>query len=75
VGPERCPLGLVSTTGELLKSKNSGSGVDPEITAVGIRRDNHRALLYPQKLALTSPTSGSRSVDIVHSLTKATGLL
>jgi hypothetical protein len=30
------------------------------------------ATLYPQTLALTSPTSGSRSVDIVHSQTEAT---
>jgi hypothetical protein len=29
--------------------------------------------LYPQKLALTSPTSGGRSVGIVHSRTQATG--
>jgi len=28
--------------------------------------------LYPQKLALTSPTGGARSVGIVRSLTKAT---
>jgi len=28
--------------------------------------------LYPQKLALTSPTGGGRSVGIVHSRTKAT---
>jgi hypothetical protein len=28
--------------------------------------------LYPQKLALTSPTSGGRSVDIVRSRTQAT---
>jgi hypothetical protein len=31
----------------------------------------HRAL-YPQKLALTSPTSGGRSVDIVRSQSNAT---
>jgi hypothetical protein len=30
--------------------------------------------LYPQKLALTSPTSGGRSVSIVRSWTKATEL-
>jgi hypothetical protein len=28
-------------------------------------------VLYPQKLAVTSPTSGSRSVGIVRSRTKA----
>jgi hypothetical protein len=31
-----------------------------------------RDTLYPQKLALTSPTIGGRSVDIVRSHTKAT---
>jgi hypothetical protein len=36
-----------------------------EITAVGILRANHATPLYPQKLALTSPTSGVRSVGIV----------
>jgi hypothetical protein len=43
-----------------------------EITAVGIRRANHVTSLYPQKLALTSPTWGGRLVGIVLSLTKAT---
>jgi hypothetical protein len=33
-----------------------------------------RDTLYPQKLTLTSPTSGCRSVGIVRSLTKATEL-
>jgi hypothetical protein len=33
-----------------------------------------RDTLYPQKLALTSRTSGSRSVGIVHSRTKVTEL-
>jgi hypothetical protein len=31
-------------------------------------------LLYPQKLALTSPTGGGRSVGMVRSRTKATEL-
>jgi hypothetical protein len=31
-----------------------------------------RHTLYPQKLALTSPTSGGRSVGIVRSLTQTT---
>jgi hypothetical protein len=33
-----------------------------------------RGTLYPQKLALTSPTSGDRSVGMVRSQTKATEL-
>ena len=43
--------------------------------AVGIRCADHVTPLYPQKLALTSPTGGGRSVGIVRSLTKATELL
>jgi hypothetical protein len=46
-----------------------------ENTAVGIRHADHTTPLYPQKLALTSPTSGCRSVGIVRSRTKATELL
>ena len=42
------------------------------LTAVGTRCADHTTPLYPQKLALTSPTSGGRSVGIVRSLTKAT---
>ena len=40
--------------------------------AVGIRCAYHVTTLYPQKLALTSPTGGGRSVGIVRSWTKAT---
>jgi hypothetical protein len=43
-----------------------------EITAVGIRCDDHTTPLYSQMLALTSPTSGGRSVGIVRSKTEAT---
>jgi len=39
---------------------------------VGIRCADHVTPLYPPKLALTSPTSGGRSVGIVRSRTKAT---
>jgi hypothetical protein len=38
--------------------------------AVGIRHADHVAPLYPQKLALTSPTSGGRSVGKVRSRTQ-----
>jgi hypothetical protein len=41
----------------------------------GIRRTDHATPLYPQKLALTSPTIGGRSVGIVCSRTKATELV
>jgi len=39
---------------------------------VGTRCANHVTPLYPQKLALTSPTGGGRSVRMVRSRTKAT---
>ena len=39
---------------------------------MGIRCADHVSPLYPQKLALTSPTGGGRSVGIVRSRTKAT---
>jgi hypothetical protein len=37
-----------------------------------IRRTDHATPLYPQKLALTSPTSGGRSFGIVRSRTQYT---
>ena len=39
---------------------------------MGIRCEDHVTPLYPQKLELTSPTGGGRSVGIVRSRTKAT---
>jgi len=42
---------------------------------VGIRCTDHVTPLYPQKLTLTSPTGGSRSVGIVRSRTEATELV
>jgi hypothetical protein len=72
VGLEQGPLSFVSTIEELLGRKISGFGL--EIREYG-RRDPSRWLrssLYPQKLALTSPTSGGRSVGTVRSRTKAT---
>jgi len=39
---------------------------------VGTRCADHVTPLYPQKLALTLPTGGSRSVGIVRLQTKAT---
>ena len=41
---------------------------------MGIRCADHVTPLYPQKLALISPTGGGRSVGIVRSRTKATEL-
>jgi hypothetical protein len=66
VGPEWGPLSLVSTL-ELLERKSSSSSL--ENRGYGSRDSSHwpRDTLYLQKLALTSPKSGSRSVCIVHS--------
>jgi hypothetical protein len=61
VDPERGPLSLVSTIEKLLERKSSGSCLE---TWKYSRRDPSswpRDTLYPQKLALTSPT-GARSV-------------
>jgi hypothetical protein len=59
VSLERGPLSLVSTTEELLERKSSRFGL--KIREYGRRDPSHwpRDTLYPQKLALTSPTSGS----------------
>jgi hypothetical protein len=65
------PLSLVSTIEEILGRKGSGSSL--ENWEYG-RRDPSRwkrGTLYPQELALASPTSGSRSGCIVLLRTKA----
>jgi hypothetical protein len=60
VGLERGPLSLVSTTEELAERKNRSSGL--ENRKYGCRDQSRlpRDTLHPQKLALTSPTSGGR---------------
>jgi hypothetical protein len=71
MGLERGPLSLVSTIEELLERKSSCSGLENREYG---RRDPSRSphvTLYPQKLALTSPTNGGRSDGIVHSRTQA----
>jgi hypothetical protein len=70
VGLELGPLSLASTIEELLGRKSSGSGLVSR--EYGYRNPSPwpRGTLCPQKLALTSPTSGS--VGIVLSQTQAT---
>jgi len=56
-----------------LNKKSSGSRFRKQrFTAVGTHCANHMKPLYPQKLALTSPTGGGRSVGMVRLRTKAT---
>ena len=74
VGLERGPLSLVRSIEELLEwKKSSGSRSRKQrLMAVGTRCADHVSPLYPQKLALTSPTGGGRSVGIVRVRTKVT---
>jgi hypothetical protein len=72
VALERGPLSLVSTIEELRRSNSSGSGLENRECGRGDPFRWPRDTLYPQKLALTSPTRGGRSVCIVRVRTKAT---
>jgi hypothetical protein len=75
MGLERGPLRLVSTTEELLGSNSSGSGIETENTALGIRHADHMAPSIRRKLTLNSLTSGGRLVGIVRLWTDATKFL
>jgi hypothetical protein len=55
-----------------IKRSSGSRSRKQRITAVGILCADHVTTLYPQKLALSSPTCGGRSVGIVRSRTKAT---
>jgi hypothetical protein len=73
VSLERGPLSLMSITEKLLELKSSGSGSrKPRLTAMGDPLRRPRDTLYPQKLALTSPTCGGRPVGTVRLRTEAT---
>jgi hypothetical protein len=73
VGLERGPLCLVSTTEELLKRKNSGSGLEnQDYGRRGSTVLTTQHLAMRKKLVLISPTSGGSSVGIVRSRTQAT---
>ena len=59
--------------GATWKKKSSGSRSRKQrLTAMGTRCADHVTSFYPQKLALTPPTGGGRSVGIVRVRTKAT---
>jgi hypothetical protein len=75
VGLERGPLSLVSTTEELLGSNSSGSGLESREYGRRIRHADDVAPSIRKKLALTSLTSGGRSVGILRLRTEATELL
>jgi hypothetical protein len=72
VGLEWVSLSLMSTIEELLGRKRSGSSLESRDYGCGNPLCWLRDTLYPQKLALTSPTSGGRSVGMVCSRTKVT---
>jgi hypothetical protein len=75
VGVERGLLSIVSATEELIARKRSCSGLENQDYG---RRDPPswlRDTLYPQMLALTSPTSGGRSVGIVRPRTRPRSLV
>jgi hypothetical protein len=75
VGLEQGPLSLISTIEELLERQSSCAGLENRDYGRGDLPRWPLDTLFPQKLALTSPISGSSSVDIVRSRTKATELL
>jgi hypothetical protein len=72
VSLERGPLSLVSTIEELLGRKISGSGLEKRDYGRRYSSRRPRGIPYPQKLELTSPARGGRSVGIVRSRTQAT---
>jgi hypothetical protein len=63
MGLELGPLSLVSTIEELLGRNSSGSGLENWEYGRGDPLRWPRNTLYPQKLALTSPARGGRSVS------------
>jgi hypothetical protein len=74
VGLERGLLRLVGTIEEMLGRKSSCSGLEKR--EYGCRDPSRwpRDTLYPQKLALSSPTSGGRSIGIFRLRTQAAEL-
>jgi hypothetical protein len=73
VSLQRGPLNLVKIIEGQHESKSSGSGQENRINGRGDPLRWPRDTLYPQKLALTLPTSGGRSVGVVCLRTKGHG--
>jgi hypothetical protein len=69
---ERGPLSPLSTTEELHGRKSSGSGLESQEYDIRDPPRWPRGTIYPQNLALTSPTSDGLSVGIVRLRTEAT---
>jgi hypothetical protein len=74
LGLERGPLSLVTTIEVLLGRNSSGSGLENREYGRGDPLRWPRDTLYPQNLALTSPTCGDRSIGTVRFRTKTTEL-
>jgi hypothetical protein len=74
-GSGKGPLSLVSTIEELLGRNSSGSSRGNRDYGRGDPSRWPHGTLYPQKLALTSPTSGGRTAGIFRSRTKSMELL
>jgi hypothetical protein len=74
VGLERGPLSLVSAIEELLGRQSSGSSLESQEFGRSHPPRWPLGILFPQKVALSSATSGGRSVGIVRSQTQATEL-
>jgi hypothetical protein len=72
VSKEQDRLSLVSTIEEIFGRNSSGSGLENREYGRGYPLRWPRDTLCPQKLALTSLTSGCHSVVIVCLRTKAT---
>jgi hypothetical protein len=62
----------VSTIEELIERKSSSSCFVTKVMAVGMLHADYAAPLNPQKLALTSPTTGGHSVGIVRARAQTT---
>jgi hypothetical protein len=71
MGLERGPLSLVSALEELLGGKRRVSGLGNREYGGGDPLHLPCNSLYPQKLALSSPTIGGHSGGIIRSPTKA----